>query len=231
MIESQEYHRGYYNYIESHNHLFDLVLTFDKKLLDKGENYGLNLYGTTWLHESYRHIWTKSKICSLIISNKKLTSGHKLRHIIVELIQKQSINFIDIYGGQYCHLPFTTSIPFSQDHGHSHISNKKIVALKDYMFSIVIENCKEDYYFTEKIIDCFLSGTVPIYYGCPSIGKFFNIKGILTFSNPKECFDTIYLLTKEKYNEMLPSIKENFEKAQNYIKFKINEEPILELIN
>ena len=74
-----------------------MVLTFDKKLLDKGENYGLNLYGTTWLHESYRHIWTKSKICSLIISNKKLTSGHKLRHIIVELIQKQSINFIDIY--------------------------------------------------------------------------------------------------------------------------------------
>jgi hypothetical protein len=231
MIESQEYHRTYYNYVESHNQLFDLVLTFDKRLLDKGENYRLNLYGTTWLHESYRHIWTKSKLCSFILSNKQITSGHKLRHIIAGLIQQHSIKFIDIYGGQYRLLPFTTSIPFSPDHGHSHISNKKIVALKDYMFSIVIENCKEDYYFTEKIIDCFLSGTVPIYYGCPSIGKFFNIKGILTFSNPKECFDTISVLTKEKYYNMLPFIKENFEKAQKYTKFKINEEPILEILN
>ena len=231
MIESQEYHRGYYNYIENHNHLFDLVLTFDKKLLDKGENYRLNLYGTTWLHESYRHIWKKSKLCSLILSNKKITSGHKLRHLVAWLIQKQNINFIDIYGGQYRHLPFTSSTPYSLDHGHSHISNKKILALKDYMFSIVIENCKEDYYFTEKLIDCFLSGTVPIYYGCPSIDKFFNIKGILTFSNPKECFDIISLLTKEKYLEMLPFIKENFERAQNYTKFKINEEPILEILN
>lgn len=229
MIESQEYHRTYYNYIEKNNHLFDLVLTFDKKLLDKGENYRLNLYGTTWLNEVYRKLWGKTELCSLILSNKKITSGHKLRHVIAFLIQQQNLNFIHIYGGQYRALPFTTSKPFSPDHGHSHISNQKILALKDYMFSIVIENCKEDYYFTEKIIDCFLSGTVPIYYGCPSISKFFNEKGILTFSNPKECFDIIASLTKQKYNEMLPFIKENFEKAQNYTKFKISEEPIMEL--
>ena len=99
------------------------------------------------------------------------------------------------------------------------------------MFSIVIENCKEDYYFTEKLIDCFLTGTVPIYYGCPSIAKFFNEKGILSFSNPKECFDIITTLTKEKYDEMLPFIKENFEKAQGYTKFKINEKHIVELLN
>ena len=232
MIESQEYHRDYYNYIEKNNHLFDLVLTFDKKLLDKGENYRLNLYGTTWLNEVYRKLWSKSKMCSLIISNKKITSGHKLRHVIAFLIQQQKLNFIDIYGGQYRVLPFTTSKPFSPDHGHSHISNQKILALKDYAFSIVIENCKENYYFTEKIIDCFLSGTIPIYYGCPSIGNFFNEKGILTFSNPKECFDIVRSLTKEKYQEMYPFIKENFERAQNYTNFKINEEPIIsEVIN
>lgn len=229
MIESQEYHRAYYNYIEKNNNLFDLVLTFDKKLLDKGENYRLNLYGTTWLNELYRKLWAKTKMCSLILSNKKITSGHKLRHVISFLIQQQNLKFIDIYGGQYRALPFTTTTPFSTDHSHSHISNKKILALKDYMFSIVIENCKEDYYFTEKIIDCFLSGTVPIYYGCPSISKFFNEKGIITFSNPKECFDIIHSLTKEKYDELYPFIKENFEKAQNYTKFKINEEPIMEL--
>jgi hypothetical protein len=231
MIESQELHRQYYDYIEKNNNLFDLVLTFDKKLLDRGENFRLNLYGTTWLNEEYINIWSKTQICSLILSNKKNTIGHKLRHIIAFLIQQKNINFIDIYGGKYNHLPFTTTRAFQPDHSPRHISNKKILALKEYMFSIVIENCKEDYYFTEKLIDCFLSGTIPIYYGCPSIGNFFNEKGILAFSNPKECFDIIHSLTKEKYDEMYPFIKENFEKAQNYTKFKINEQYIINQIS
>jgi hypothetical protein len=232
MIESQELHSPYYTYIEKNNHLFDTVLTFDKKLLDKGENYRLNLYGTTWLHESYRNIWSKTtnKLCSLILSNKKITSGHKLRHVVAGFIKKFNINTIDIYGGSFIQLPFTTTKAYQVDHSPTHISNKKIVALKDYMFSIVIENCKEDYYFTEKLIDCFLTGTVPIYYGCPSIAKFFNEKGILSFSNPKECFDIIKTLTKEKYDEMEPFIKENFEKAQGYTKFKINEKHVVEFI-
>ena len=39
----------------------------------------------------------------------------------------------------------------------------KIDGLKDYRFSVVIENCKRDYWFTEKLIDCFVTGTIPIY--------------------------------------------------------------------
>jgi len=230
LIESQEIHKQSYNYIEKNNKLFDLVLTFDKKLLDKGENFKLNLYGTTWLNEIYRNIWTKTKICSFFVSNKQITSGHKLRFYIANMIKYYNINFIDIYGGNYIPLQFTKTKAFDKDHNPQHISNQKILGLKEYMFSIVIENCREDYYFTEKIIDCFLSGTIPIYYGCPSIGKFFNEKGIITFSNPKECYNIIQTLSKEKYNDMLPYIKENFEISQKYTKFKINEEEIIKLL-
>lgn len=230
MIESQELHRPYYNYIEKNNHLFDLVLTFDKKLLDRGENFKLNLYGTTWLNEIYRNIWTKSKICSFIISNKQITSGHKLRHTMAKLTKQYNMGFVDIYGGNYKPLPFTNTKPFDKNHNSQDISNKKIIALKDYMFSVVIENCKEDYYFTEKIVDCFLTGTVPIYYGCPSIGNFFNEKGILIFDKPNDCLNTLMNLSSEKYKAMLPYIKENYEKAQHYIRFQINEEAILDLM-
>ena len=230
MVESQELHRPYYNYIEKNNHLFDLVLTFDKKLLDKGENFRLNLYGTTWLNEIYRNIWTKSKMCSFIISNKQITSGHKLRHVIAYLLKSNNINFIDIYGGNHLPLQFTKTKAFDKDHNPKHISNQKILGLKDYMFSIVIENCKEDYYFTEKLIDCFLSGTIPIYYGCPSIGKFFNEKGILTFDNPSDCVNIIQKLTNDKYYDMMPYIKENFEMAQKYTNYIINEEEILNIL-
>lgn len=231
MVESPELHRKYYNYIEKNNHLFDIVLTFSKKLLDKGQNYKLNLFGTTWLHETYRNIWEKNKLCSLVLSNNTSTTGHKLRHHIANIITSNNINSVELYGSKYRSLPYMTSKNFEKDHCGAHISNKKINALKDYMFSIAIENCKEDYYFTEKLIDCFLSGTVPIYYGCPSINKFFNEKGILHFTTPNECLNIINTLSIEKYNELLPYIKENFEKAKQYTELKIDETHILDIIN
>jgi len=228
LIESPEYHRTYYDYIEKNNHLFDRVLTFSKKLLDKGENYRFNAYGTTWLHESYRNIWDKSKLCSTIISNKTSTNGHRLRHEIANMLS-QNPN-IDIYGGNYKYLPYMTSRAYDPDHCGAHISNGKIFGLADYMFSIVIENCKEDYYFTEKIVDCFLSGTIPIYYGCPSIDRFFNAKGIIAFDTKEECMNIIQNITPEKYKEMLPYIRENYDIAQNYLTFKIDEANLLDLV-
>ena len=97
------------------------------------------------------------------------------------------------------------------------------------MFSIVIENSKEDYYFTEKLTDCLLSGTIPIYWGCPSIGDFFNIKGMIIFDTLDELKEILNNLTIEKYKSMELYIKENFEKAKEYNEYKINEDEIIKL--
>lgn len=229
MMEGQEYHREYYHYIANNNNNFDLVLTFDKTLLDRGENFKMNLYGTCWLHDSYINIWTKTKFCSMITSNKRITSGHRFRHIITDFINKNNIN-IDIYGGNYYNLPYMTTISFTQEHSGRHITNGKINALKDYMFSIVIENSKEDYMFTEKLIDCFLTGTVPIYYGCPSISKFFNINGIIVIDSLKDIINALPILNSYLYNNMKPYIEENYKTAQQYKTFVINEKPILDLL-
>jgi hypothetical protein len=231
LIESQEIHQEQYKFIEAFNSLFKIVLTFDKKLLDKGENFKLNLYGTTWLNKIYRNIWEKNKICSLISSNKQTTTGHKLRHTIVNYLKgQQRFDFIDIYGGNYLPLEFSQTKAYNKEHSMQDVSNKKILGIRDYMFSIVIENCKKDYYFTEKIVDCFLTGTIPIYYGCPSICNFFNEKGILVFNTPDECYSIIESLSKEKYMELMPYIKENFEIAQKYTNFNINEGEILKVL-
>jgi hypothetical protein len=90
----------------------------------------------------------------------------------------------------------------------------------------VIENCKEDYYFTEKLIDCFLSGTIPIYYGCPSIGNFFNDQGILSFTTLEECFAIVHAISKRMYEEKLPFVKDNFERAKKYTQFNLEEKYI-----
>ena len=80
-------------------------------------------------------------------------------------------------------------------------------ALADYMFSVAIENA--DDWFTEKILDCFLTGTVPIYYGTPSITKWFNPDGIIFL---EDGFD-IEELDEDLYKSMEPAIKDNFERA------------------
>jgi hypothetical protein len=93
----------------------------------------------------------------------------------------------------------------------------KIDALREYMFSVAIENVScDDNYFSEKIIDCFLTGTVPIYHGCIHIGEFFDIRGILYFENQKQLDDIINNLSEQKYYEMLPYIKDNFERSHKW---------------
>lgn len=229
MMEGQEFHREYYDYISNNNDKFDLVLTFDKTLLDRGENFKLNLYGTCWLHDSYINIWPKTKLCSMITSNKTITTGHHLRHAITNYFDTNNNNNIDIYGGKYNILPYMTSSNFTQEHGGRHITNCKINALKEYMFSITIENSKEDYMFTEKLIDCFLTGTIPIYYGCPSIGKFFNSNGIIIIDSLNDLVSLIPTLNIELYITMKPYIEENYKTAQQYKTFIINEQYILDI--
>jgi hypothetical protein len=55
--------------------------------------------------------------------------------------------------------------------------SSKIEIFETYMFSIVIENSRQIHYFTEKIIDCLLTKTIPIYYGCPNISDYFDTSG------------------------------------------------------
>jgi hypothetical protein len=87
------------------------------------------------------------------------------------------------------------------------------------MFSVAIENASYESYFTEKIQDCFATGTIPIYYGSPDIGKFFNPKGIIILTDD---FD-LSQLTEELYYDKLDAVKENLEIVENFL---INEDYI-----
>jgi hypothetical protein len=70
--------------------------------------------------------------------------------------------------------------------------------------------------FTEKLLDCFKTLTVPIYYGCTNIEKYFNPKGIIQFNTIEELDDILKNLTPSMYDEMLPYLHENFEAAKPY---------------
>lgn len=192
-----------YLWIEKNNHLFSYVFTHQKYLLDKNENYLFCPGIGTWIKNEDKNIYIKNKLISIIASSKNYLIGHKLRHNIIKY--KNNNNIIDVFGRSM----------YDGDIGYNPIENK-IIGLKDYAFSIVVENVKQDYYFTEKLIDCFLAGTIPIYWGCPSISKFFNIKGMIIFDNIDDLDDILAELSYEKYNSMQKYIIENFEIAKKY---------------
>jgi len=231
LCESYEGELRWYDWIKKNNHLFDIVLTWNKELLEMNpEKFKLQLFGTTWIPESERKIHQKSKLSSIIVSNSRSKTGHKLRHMITDyLLQNKSLVDIDFFGRRFGNLPPPQSIGSETVYSLHHPSNRKVDALKDYMFTICILPSKVDYEFDEKLIDSFLTGTVPIFWGCPCIGKFFNTQGMLIFNTFEECIELLKKITKEMYFEMLPHIEDNFERAKKYTHFRFNEEEILKL--
>jgi len=191
LLESPDITSQSYKWISNNNNKFNYVLTHSKKLLDRGENFIFAPTGGCWIKPEDQKIYKKSKLISTIASAKQMTHGQKLRHLIISKYRTK----MDVYGRGYNPVYY------------------KLKALKDYMFSVTIENTNKDYYFSEKLIDCFMTGTIPIYFGPPSIGKFFNEKGMILFEDD---FD-ISNITKDIYNEKLSYVKENFEKAKEYL--------------
>ena len=139
----------------------------------------------------------KSAITSLIASKRNDLTGHRLRHEIANWARAHNI-FLNLYGRAYKGIADKTE------------------ALAPYHFSVVIENSRENGYFTEKLVDCLLTKTVPIYWGAPDISQHFNTDGMITCTSPADIQSAISTVTKQKYQQMLPAIVENFTRAQLY---------------
>lgn len=88
-----------------------------------------------------------------------------------------------------------------------------------YRYNIAIENASYDYYFTEKILNCFAAKVVPIYYGCPGIGDFFNIDGIIVVKEPTtEAVEAaLAICSEEDYLSRKDAINDNFQRVKEYL--------------
>lgn len=99
--------------------------------------------------------------------------------------------------------------------------------IKDYQFSLAIENSYEKNYLSEKFYDCILTNTIPIYYGCPNIKDYWPEEGYILLDNIKDhsrVADKLYQIyenQEEIYNRMLPEllrIKTRYFKEFNLLK-------------
>ena len=90
------------------------------------------------------------------------------------------------------------------------------------MFGVAIENTSHNGYFTEKILDCFLLKTIPVYWGCSSITNFFKQDGIITFSNIDDLIVKVNELDESYYNDRLDIIEENYNSALQFVNYEQN---------
>lgn len=170
--------------LEEYKKTYKNIFTHNKELLDKDKDFfkWVPAQGF-WIKEPM--IYDKSKLVSMITSSKSMSTGHLIRLAWVNELNGK----VDLYG-----------------RGFNEIENKE-EGLCDYMFSVAIENGSYETYFTEKILDCFATGTIPVYLGAPDIGEHFNSEGILSLSD----FDDI---SEELYYNKIDAIKDNLERAK-----------------
>ena len=194
LIEPEEYIPDLYQYIKENYDQFDYIFTWNKELLFVDRRFIFLEPGNSWMKREDIQIYNKTKLTSMIASEKKFMAGHCFRRHIFERYS----GYFDQYGRD------TNPV------------NEISEAFKDYRFTVVVENTRQDYMFTEKLITPLLCGTIPIYYGCPSIGKFFNMDGIITFTTEQRFNQIITSLSDELYEKMLPAVEDNFHKARKY---------------
>jgi hypothetical protein len=113
----------------------------------------------------------------------------QLKHALVEAILKTVLP-IDIMGNGcklYEHLKdprVKTEFPWSE-------INKMY---EPYKFHIAIENCTTSDYISEKVLNCFICNTMPVYWGCKNIKNYVG-ENILLLSQNQDINEDILLLS------------------------------------
>lgn len=188
ITEPEEILPELYKKIPSIEHKFKYIFTFSDSLLNRNPNkYKLHPLAGSWCQ--WHKIPNKTKLCSFICSSKSTTRIQKLRCSIC----KSRTDF-DLFG-------FDSWI------------DSKNTGLDDYMFSLVMENSIENDYFTEKLIDCFATETIPVYYGARNIRNYFNMDGIVLF----EDYLSGIKLSKDLYESKKGAILENRELCRKWL--------------
>lgn len=156
-------------------------------------------------------IENKNKLISIISSNKKMTKDHAKRIEFSKKIKNYFSEKIDFYGRGFNDF------------------DDKINTLLDYRFQIVIENSSFDNYFSEKLTDCILAGTYPIYYGCKNLIDYFPINSFVQIDI--DDFDkSIEIIENAIRNNYDVKYRDNLLEARRKILFEHNFFPMISKI-
>lgn len=202
---------------------YHTIFTYNTEVLKKCPNARAYIYGTSWIQKEYYEnidLTKKSFKISTLAGSKLINNslGHIFRQIIhhsQNKLKEYPITFFRSYH-QKPHIKDYGNNPFLISNKGTH--NKESL-FDTFQFAIIIENSRQTNYFTEKIMDCLVTKTIPIYWGCPNINDFFDTSGwiILESIQISELYNKLKILNSNYYNLYKDIIDKNYNTAMKYV--------------
>lgn len=197
--------------IIKHHKAYDRIVTSNPEVLRHCVNSTFMAYGTTWLNKSKHHPdafgkydkslseLPKELSISMICNSLQGKPGYDIRRTV--LMNQDKINIKKKFYS-------STRFPIS---GVPFLPGDDKISLFNSMYSVAIESSQEENYFTEKLIDCLITKTIPVYWGCPNIYHYFDTSYWIKI---EDVLQNEY--TEKHYNDNIEKINQNCEKAVLY---------------
>lgn len=169
---------------------YDHIFTHDSELL-KFPNAHKIYFGGVWDWSNDE----KTKNISMITSNKEFCHLHRERLRIANELRGK----VDVYG-------LTDWVDTRTAHAA-------------YRFAVVMENYIDDWWFTEKICNCFANKVIPIYLGARCICHLFDSGGIIRAFSVDDIpiiVDEVLKNPVELYESRLDAIEENYDRVSQF---------------
>ena len=200
IFEPRAIQARYYNIIPILRYLYHNILIRDPKLASNYNNVlPLSLAELYVATDSLRlPDFLQRNGISLIASMKNDLEGHKLRHKLISFDRNHTHQLLTPLGRAYEQF------------------DDVVTALAPFRYSVVIENCIEGHYFTEKILNCLACKTIPIYWGHETVKQYFDTSNWLFFNNLEDGYEKIKFASSGEHIVSHDKIHKNYIQAKSY---------------
>jgi len=113
---------------------------------------------------------SQKKFCAFVVRN----GGNNVRNQFVRMLS-QTYKPVDCAG------PFMNTMPdgMTAPEDSRVYGDRYLGFLQQYKFIVCFENCSQPANLTEKLLNAWMSGAVPIYWGCPGVLEWLNPNAFL----------------------------------------------------
>jgi alpha(1,3/1,4) fucosyltransferase len=217
------------NFVTKFHKNFKYIFTWRDDFVDNIRYFKFNYPQPTKFNNPYEKKFEEKKFCTLIAGNKTSNHMNELYSKRLKTIQfyEKNLSFdFDFYGRgwkkQNVFFSFLKLKRFYNYKNYKGEVDNKLKCLSEYKYCICYENQKLlNGYITEKIFDCFFSGTVPVYWGAENITEYIPKSCFIDrrdFKNNFELNNYLESITKNRYLEYIKSIN-NFLDSDSYLHF------------
>jgi hypothetical protein len=216
---------------------FKKIFTWNAKLADNKKYFKL-LYGVKIPDRAYINPEGRNRLCTAIFGHKLQTHPLELyteRIKAIRWFEKNHPEDFDLYGAgwdryyfkdKFWHLNRIKLLTkflgkfFSVYPSYKGQAFAKTEVYRKYKFAICYENAKNSPgYITDKILDCFFSGCIPIYWGASDIEDYIPKNTFIdkrNFETYEKLYNFIKNMPRNKYLGYLEAIKNFIESDKIY---------------